>query len=150
MKELRVVFTTAADKGCRAQPADADGNKLGVEVPLTPFLTENDYENLRWYLPPFSVASPAVNCPRFPTACPPTFGSCWSPWYRQSDKPSVHDRVPSQGNPFHSSALPVIRRRRYAPQPKVGALRAYLVRLCTKTPSGRASRRRQKKGGSCP
>ena len=49
MKELRVIFT-AADKSYRAQLTDADGNTLGVEVPLTPFLTEDDYEDLRWYL----------------------------------------------------------------------------------------------------
>jgi tetratricopeptide (TPR) repeat protein len=50
MKELRVIFTTAADKSYRAELTDADGNNLGVEVPLTPFLTEDDYESLRWYL----------------------------------------------------------------------------------------------------
>ncbi len=50
MEEFRVIFTTAADKSYRAQLAGADGNKLGVEVPLTPFLTEDNYENLRWYL----------------------------------------------------------------------------------------------------
>ncbi len=51
MNELRVLFTTAdKDKGYLARLADVDGNPLGVEVPFTPFLTEGDYENLRWYL----------------------------------------------------------------------------------------------------
>jgi tetratricopeptide (TPR) repeat protein len=36
--------------GYRAQLADARGRRLGVEVPFTPFLTEDDYEDLRWYL----------------------------------------------------------------------------------------------------
>ena len=49
MKELRVLFA-AEDKGYRARLADADGTTLGVEVPFTPFLTDDDYENLRWYL----------------------------------------------------------------------------------------------------
>ena len=50
MNELRVLFTAAEDKGYLARLADADGSTLGVEVPFTPFLTEDDYENLRWYL----------------------------------------------------------------------------------------------------
>ena len=49
MKELRVVFTTAADKSYRAQLTDAHGNKLAVEVALTPFLTEDDYEYWNLY-----------------------------------------------------------------------------------------------------
>lgn len=50
MNELRVLFANAADTGYRAQLADAAGNKRGVEVPFTPFLTPDDYEDLRWYL----------------------------------------------------------------------------------------------------
>ena len=56
MNELRVLFT-AEDKGYRAGLADADGTKVGVEVPFTPFLTDDDYENLagipkiRWTCP---------------------------------------------------------------------------------------------------
>jgi tetratricopeptide (TPR) repeat protein len=49
MNELRVLFEAAEDKGYVARLADA-GSTLGVEVPFTPFLTEDDYENLRWYL----------------------------------------------------------------------------------------------------
>jgi len=50
MNELRVIFTAAEDKSYSARLTDADGNVPGVEVPFTPFLTEEDYENLRWYL----------------------------------------------------------------------------------------------------
>ena len=50
MNELRVLFAPAEDGGYLARLADAGGIKLGVEVPFTPFLTEEDYENLRWYL----------------------------------------------------------------------------------------------------
>ncbi len=50
MNELRVLFTPDKDKGYLAHLADAGDNKLGVEVPFTPFLTEDDYENLCWYL----------------------------------------------------------------------------------------------------
>lgn len=50
MKDLRVLFVVAADKSYRAQLADAEGHRLGVEVSFTPFLTADDYEDLRWYL----------------------------------------------------------------------------------------------------
>jgi hypothetical protein len=49
MSELRVRFEAADGKGYLAQLSDADGT-LGVAVPFTPFLTEDDYEELRWYL----------------------------------------------------------------------------------------------------
>lgn len=50
MNDLRVLFAAATDTGYRAQLADAKNRRLGVEVPFTPFLTEADYEDLRWYL----------------------------------------------------------------------------------------------------
>jgi hypothetical protein len=50
MNDLRVLFDPAADGSYRAQLADTKGHRLGVEVPFTPFLTEDDYEDLRWYL----------------------------------------------------------------------------------------------------
>jgi len=46
MKDLRVLFA-AADQGYRARLADAEGHSLGAEVPFTPFLGEDDYEDLR-------------------------------------------------------------------------------------------------------
>src|SRR4051812_46506226 len=50
MKDLRVLFTPATDQGYRVHLEDANGTPLGVEVPFTPFLSEDDYEDLRWYL----------------------------------------------------------------------------------------------------
>ena len=56
MHDLRLLFAPAtpaeatAATGYRVQLADAQGRRLGVEVPFTPFLTEDDYEDLRWYL----------------------------------------------------------------------------------------------------
>ena len=53
MNDLRILFTSDTPgeaAGYRAQLADAKGRRLGVEVPFTPFLTEDDYEDLRWYL----------------------------------------------------------------------------------------------------
>lgn len=50
MNELRVLFDAAADTGYRAQLADATGRRLFVEVPFAPFLTDDDYEDLRWCL----------------------------------------------------------------------------------------------------
>ncbi len=49
MNELRVLFAAAADTGYRARLANADGN-VGAEAPFTPFLAEDAYEDLRWYL----------------------------------------------------------------------------------------------------
>ena len=50
MNELRLLFTPAEDASYHVHLADVDGATLGVEVPLTPFLSEDDYEDLRWYL----------------------------------------------------------------------------------------------------
>lgn len=50
MNDLRVLFVPAPDQGYRVHFEDADGTPLGVEAPFTPFLTEEDYEDLRWYL----------------------------------------------------------------------------------------------------
>ncbi|HEV8581626.1 MAG TPA: TIR domain-containing protein [Thermoanaerobaculia bacterium] len=53
MNDLRVRFVVAEDKTYRAWLADTDGTRLGVEVPFTPFLDADDYEDLRWYLEDF-------------------------------------------------------------------------------------------------
>jgi tetratricopeptide (TPR) repeat protein len=50
MKDLRVTFPGGSDGSYRARLTDAGGSELGVEVPFTPFLTADDYEDLRWYL----------------------------------------------------------------------------------------------------
>ncbi|HBL28217.1 MAG TPA: hypothetical protein DD490_15390 [Acidobacteria bacterium] len=53
MNDLRILFTPVTPGGAagyHAQLADAKGRRLGVEVPFTPFLSEKDYEELRWYL----------------------------------------------------------------------------------------------------
>jgi hypothetical protein len=50
MNEIRLVFTAAEGQGYRTRIIDAAGNTLGTEIPFTPFLTEDDYKNLRWYL----------------------------------------------------------------------------------------------------
>src|ERR1700710_2801699 len=50
MPDLRILFGPALDGGYRAHLADAEGTRLGVEVPFTPFLGDSDYEDLRWYL----------------------------------------------------------------------------------------------------
>ena len=48
--ELRVRFSPSTDDRFRVQFTDAAGHALGVEGNFTPFLAEDDYENLRWYL----------------------------------------------------------------------------------------------------
>ena len=50
MQEIRVLFSPAAGNGHHVSLTDGDGNGIGVEVPFTPFLTDDDFDNLRWYL----------------------------------------------------------------------------------------------------
>jgi hypothetical protein len=51
--ELRVVFASTGDETYGARLTDAEGIPHGVEVTFSPFLTEDDYENIRWYLEEF-------------------------------------------------------------------------------------------------
>jgi hypothetical protein len=50
MQEIRILFSPAAGNGHRASLTDGNGKSVGVEVPFTPFLTDDDFDNLRWYL----------------------------------------------------------------------------------------------------
>lgn len=50
MQDLRVLFSVPSGTSYSARLADADDKELGVEVPFRPFLAEDDYEDLRWYL----------------------------------------------------------------------------------------------------
>jgi hypothetical protein len=50
MQEIRVLFSLPEDGWYRVSLTDGDGQRIGVEVPLTPFLAEADCDNLRWYL----------------------------------------------------------------------------------------------------
>ena len=50
MNELRVVFTPASGGSFDVRLESAPGRTVGAPATLTPFLTDDDYENLRWYL----------------------------------------------------------------------------------------------------
>ena len=50
MQEIRILFAPATGNNYRVSLTDGDGKAIGVEVPFTPFLTDTDYDNLRWYL----------------------------------------------------------------------------------------------------
>src|SRR5437773_7966624 len=52
LPEIRVLFSPCKDGDGRfhIQLTDAAGNACGVATEFAPFLTEDDYENLRWYL----------------------------------------------------------------------------------------------------
>ncbi len=50
MHELRVLFTAVDDDSYLVQLTDTEGAKLGVEVAFAPFLSEEDFGDLRWYL----------------------------------------------------------------------------------------------------
>lgn len=55
MHDLRVTFSAAPDGGylARLVESGAAAGALAIEIPFQPFLTEDDYENLRWYLEDF-------------------------------------------------------------------------------------------------
>jgi hypothetical protein len=50
MQEIRLLFSSTDGLSHRVALTDGTGNPFGVEVPFTPFLTDADYDNLRWYL----------------------------------------------------------------------------------------------------
>ena len=50
LQEIRLVFASSQGDHQRVSLTDGDGRSVGVEQPFTPFLTDADYENLRWYL----------------------------------------------------------------------------------------------------
>jgi hypothetical protein len=50
LHEIRLLFTAAAEGSQRVSLTDGDGTPIGVEQSFTPFLSDADYENLRWYL----------------------------------------------------------------------------------------------------
>ena len=50
MQEIRLHFPSAEGPIQRVALTDGDGHRIGVEVPFEPFLTDADYDELRWYL----------------------------------------------------------------------------------------------------
>src|SRR3954471_8258170 len=50
LHEIRVRFSPGGDGRFRVQLTDAAGGGCGAAGDFAPFLTEQDYENLRWYL----------------------------------------------------------------------------------------------------
>ncbi|MFL5834610.1 MAG: TIR domain-containing protein, partial [Solirubrobacterales bacterium] len=51
--EIRILFDAGEDGSYRARLTDGEKQTLGIEVPFAPFLGEDDYEDLRWYLEDF-------------------------------------------------------------------------------------------------
>jgi len=50
MHEIRLRFTPAEGDVYRISLTDGDGQPIGVAATIEPFLTDADYDNLRWYL----------------------------------------------------------------------------------------------------
>ena len=50
MQEIRLLFTPLADDSRQVQITDGDGKPIGVAQPFTLTLTDDDYDDLRWYL----------------------------------------------------------------------------------------------------
>ena len=50
MHDIRIHFTSSADKGQRVSLTDGNGQPIGVALPFTLALADADYANLRWYL----------------------------------------------------------------------------------------------------
>ncbi|MGO9467472.1 MAG: CHAT domain-containing protein, partial [Isosphaeraceae bacterium] len=48
--ELRLLFTPAENGSFTVRLEDSPGHTVGVPATFTPFLSEGDFENLRWYL----------------------------------------------------------------------------------------------------
>ncbi len=48
--EIRIRFSACGNNHFGVQLTDAAGNERGAASDFTPFLTDEDYENLRWYL----------------------------------------------------------------------------------------------------
>ena len=50
MQEIRIHFIPLKAGNFHTFLTDCEFRPIGVEVPFTPFLTDNDYDDLRWYL----------------------------------------------------------------------------------------------------
>ena len=50
MQEIRILFAPLADDSRQVRLTDGDGKPLGVAQPFTLTLTDDDYDDLRWYL----------------------------------------------------------------------------------------------------
>src|SRR5436305_2920983 len=50
LHEIRVRFSPCGDGRFRVRLSDAAGVECGAAGDFAPFLTDDDYENLRWYL----------------------------------------------------------------------------------------------------
>lgn len=48
--EIRLCFTSSNGNSQLVWLTDGDSKSIGVEAPFTPFLTDTDYDDLRWYL----------------------------------------------------------------------------------------------------
>jgi hypothetical protein len=50
LHEIRLLFAAAAEGSQRVSLTDGEGHAIGVDQSFTPFLSDADYEKLRWYL----------------------------------------------------------------------------------------------------
>lgn len=50
MQEIRVHFAPSDENSYRVSLTDGEGNSNSVEVSFSPFLGDDDYDNMRWYL----------------------------------------------------------------------------------------------------
>lgn len=50
LQEIRLLFASSEHDRFCVSLTNGDGEPIGVEQPFSPFLTDADYENLRWYL----------------------------------------------------------------------------------------------------
>jgi hypothetical protein len=63
LKELRLLFTSAENGSFTVCLEDSPGHTVGVPATLTPFLTDADFENLRWYLEDYMDLPAEPACP---------------------------------------------------------------------------------------
>ena len=53
MQEIRILFSPPEGRSHRVSLTDGEGKPIGVELSFEPFLSDDDYDNLRWYLEEF-------------------------------------------------------------------------------------------------
>ena len=53
MQEIRILFSPSEGRSRRVSLTDGERQPIGVELSFEPFLSDDDYDNLRWYLEEF-------------------------------------------------------------------------------------------------
>ena len=61
MQDIRIHFRPSAGKGQLVSLTDGNGQPIGVALPFTLSLDDDDYANLSWYLEAIACAQAGLN-----------------------------------------------------------------------------------------